>query len=516
MDSDLRDSERNFLASGDVGAEAAWLRARLRQGELELRPLQTAAQLGYPAALAALGEEPGPPLGAPGDDLELLTRVTLAEAREVLEWGAVENERELLSLVDEIEANLLREEELITARELAELVFLASDPEPGSFPAYLTKLLPLLYQVQESEPRERPVALVALRAALADAEAIVPDYPPTASQPGPRRELARLLLGWPSPAQTSAEAPFLAALERYEESPREGYPQLVAAGQAKGWSFAGRTWSEWFQLLDSPRGGRSAGAAAALQRAARQGSNAAVVAALAAARLSTPLHEAPLRARVVTLSLAHLYGHPLPPQLGAALAPYLAHEDGDLREGALNLLEQLSDEDHDLHPLIAQILAREIRGARVLSIMTALELLGRSARGVAALEEVCESGRPALEFARALCGLRTTGDPDALDRLLAFCADPEFSEGRQGWLLNPALDALAERPAALLAAAPTLVSLIERADSHPYSARALELLLTLGDQLQPWLARLRAAAEGAEEEGVRADLLALLSSLPSS
>lgn len=280
MDSDLRGSERDFLLSGDVAAEAGWLRARLREGELELRPLQTAAQLRYPAALAALGDEAGPPLGAPGDDLELLTRVALAELREALEWGAEANERELLSLVEEVEGSLFADEDLVYGRELAELIFLDDHPEPASFAALLREVVPLLYEVQESDPRERPRHLVALRAALAGVEAVVPAYPSLADQPGPRRELARRLLGCPPPVAADAKAPFLALLEAYARRPGLRYRELVAAGEAGGWSCAGRTWSEWFELLDSPRSGRVAGAAATLQRAARDDDVSAAVAAL--------------------------------------------------------------------------------------------------------------------------------------------------------------------------------------------------------------------------------------------
>ncbi|HBP21228.1 MAG TPA: hypothetical protein DEA08_26005, partial [Planctomycetes bacterium] len=313
----------------------------------------------------------------------------------------------------------------------------------------------------------------------------------------------------PPPVAAAAERPFLEALERYAQDPGAGYEALVAAGQDGGWSCAGRTWSEWFELLDSPRGGRSAGAAAALQRAARDDEVCPAVAALVAARLSTPLPAGALRARAVTLGLGRIVT-PLPPQLGPALEPYLLHGDDDLSEGALNLLEQLRDEDHDLHLPIARILAREIEGVRVISTLTALELLGRSERGVAALDEVRAEGRAALDFPWAICAFRATGDPLALARLREAFADASFCGGRQGWLVESAFQVVASDPVAVQTAAPDLVSLVERQDRHHLAARALQLLTGLGQGLAPWVDRLRAAVERVEEEELRADLLELL------
>jgi hypothetical protein len=50
-DSTLRELERRFAASGSVEDEAAWLRARLRVGELSEDQLRLAAYLGDPATL---------------------------------------------------------------------------------------------------------------------------------------------------------------------------------------------------------------------------------------------------------------------------------------------------------------------------------------------------------------------------------------------------------------------------------------------------------------------------------
>lgn len=517
MDNHLRDSERELLISGDGAAEAAWLRTRLREGSLELRLLQAAAQLGYPPALAALDYEVGPPLGA-GDDLELLTRVTLAEAREVLEWGATEDERELLAVVDAVEGSLLHGAELIYTRnvaalQLAHLSLFQPEPDGSRFRAYRDELWPLLYTAQESEPRERPLALAAIRTTLARVQEVAPDYPPTANLPGPRRELARCLLGCAPQTRPAAEAPFVAALERYQRSPRDGFLDLVAAGHADGWSFAGRTWSQWFQLLDSPQGGRAAGATLALERAAlEEPSISAIVAALAAARLSTPLRDSSRRARVATLQLAHQC-RPLPPQLGPALAPYLAQEDKDLQVSTIDLLRQLDDEAHDLHLPIAQVLARALYEPDLHLSEVAIQLLGRSERGVAALNELEERRRPELEFTRALCALCATGDDQALSRLRAAFTDTEFSEGRSSWLFSSAFEALRARPEALLESTPELVSMIER---HCHVWPATRLLVTLGDQLQPWLARLRAALEAWQQEELRADLLDLLEQVSAS
>jgi hypothetical protein len=56
-DTTLRELERRFRASGSVEDEAAWLRARVRAGELEQDELDLAAYLLNEAARLAVGEE---------------------------------------------------------------------------------------------------------------------------------------------------------------------------------------------------------------------------------------------------------------------------------------------------------------------------------------------------------------------------------------------------------------------------------------------------------------------------
>lgn len=60
-DSNLRELERRFRASGSVEEEAAWLRARVQAGELESGKLELAAFLGHQAAQEALGDDSPPP-----------------------------------------------------------------------------------------------------------------------------------------------------------------------------------------------------------------------------------------------------------------------------------------------------------------------------------------------------------------------------------------------------------------------------------------------------------------------
>jgi len=55
-DSELRELERRYRASGSVQAEAAWLRARVQAGELALDCLKLAALLGHEGAHGVLGE----------------------------------------------------------------------------------------------------------------------------------------------------------------------------------------------------------------------------------------------------------------------------------------------------------------------------------------------------------------------------------------------------------------------------------------------------------------------------
>lgn len=93
-DSNLRDLERRFRASGSAEDEAAWLRARVQAGQLEERKLELAAYLGYGAARIATGEESdgvgastdlqGWVLGLAGWGVEACGRVTVAAA--VFDW----------------------------------------------------------------------------------------------------------------------------------------------------------------------------------------------------------------------------------------------------------------------------------------------------------------------------------------------------------------------------------------------------------------------------------------------
>ena len=56
-DSELRRLEREFRQSGTLEAEAAWLRARLKAGELHERDLELAACLGHESARTILGSD---------------------------------------------------------------------------------------------------------------------------------------------------------------------------------------------------------------------------------------------------------------------------------------------------------------------------------------------------------------------------------------------------------------------------------------------------------------------------
>ena len=158
--------------------------------------------------------------------------------------------------------------------------------------------------------------------------------------------------------------------------------------------------------------------------------------------------------------------------------------------------------------------AREITGVRVISTLSALELLGRSARGVAALNEVRAERSAPLNLPWAVCAFRATRDPAALALLREVFLDAKFCGGREGWLVDSAFQVLADEPAAVRAAAPELVSLVERMDRHHLAVRALQLLRSLAEDAAPWLPRLRAAVEGVEEDDLRADLLELLEQIP--
>ncbi len=56
-DQQLREFERRFRETGAVGDEAAWLRARVRVGELDARRLELLAVIDYPAAIYAVDSQ---------------------------------------------------------------------------------------------------------------------------------------------------------------------------------------------------------------------------------------------------------------------------------------------------------------------------------------------------------------------------------------------------------------------------------------------------------------------------
>lgn len=58
-DAELRELERRWSSGGDLEDEAAWLRARVRAGELDLDRLERAAAAGHEGAARALEREPG-------------------------------------------------------------------------------------------------------------------------------------------------------------------------------------------------------------------------------------------------------------------------------------------------------------------------------------------------------------------------------------------------------------------------------------------------------------------------
>lgn len=55
-DSNLRELERRFRASGSVAGEAAWLRARAQAGELGQSTLELSANCGHEASRDALAQ----------------------------------------------------------------------------------------------------------------------------------------------------------------------------------------------------------------------------------------------------------------------------------------------------------------------------------------------------------------------------------------------------------------------------------------------------------------------------
>jgi hypothetical protein len=67
-DARLRELERRFRETGAPDDEAAWLRERLRAGELEERLLRLADRLRHPAAALALGTPAAPSCDEPPDD----------------------------------------------------------------------------------------------------------------------------------------------------------------------------------------------------------------------------------------------------------------------------------------------------------------------------------------------------------------------------------------------------------------------------------------------------------------
>lgn len=69
-DAKLRELERRFKESGRVEDEAAWLRERVRAGELDPERLALAAYVGHPGASRAVDDAAGPDdLGAWGEGL---------------------------------------------------------------------------------------------------------------------------------------------------------------------------------------------------------------------------------------------------------------------------------------------------------------------------------------------------------------------------------------------------------------------------------------------------------------
>jgi hypothetical protein len=87
-DASVRSLERAFNESGSIEDEAAWLRERVRVGDLSSEKLALAAHLGYPAAVTT--ETP----------LKDLTRLTEFAKTDLTGWeGALESLRLLIALV---------------------------------------------------------------------------------------------------------------------------------------------------------------------------------------------------------------------------------------------------------------------------------------------------------------------------------------------------------------------------------------------------------------------------------
>jgi hypothetical protein len=105
-DVDLRELERRYKQSGTLEDQVAWLRARVRSGDLSPDRVLVAAALGDPAAIQLSGPvpDPGP---ARGDPVPLCGRVTwirsvfyLGQASEYLFRLGIASARSVLPLLD--------------------------------------------------------------------------------------------------------------------------------------------------------------------------------------------------------------------------------------------------------------------------------------------------------------------------------------------------------------------------------------------------------------------------------
>lgn len=126
-DADLRELERRFRASGSVDDEAAWLRARVRTGVLEIRNLELAANCGHEAAqIAALREGLSPgqerlnygtalaysrawakPVEAHGHEARLRSILALAHAALAVFERCHADDRRPRGLLEQVEAAFL-------------------------------------------------------------------------------------------------------------------------------------------------------------------------------------------------------------------------------------------------------------------------------------------------------------------------------------------------------------------------------------------------------------------------
>jgi hypothetical protein len=127
-DSRVRDLERRWRLTGAVADETAWLRERLRNGELKEEQLELAAYLGYGAASAIIGVE------TPRTTRALLTGMTRWSSEEMwrrvavglirqTDWDQVERSRRTVRL---LEADV----ECRCSRHWSELTALPNPPYP--------------------------------------------------------------------------------------------------------------------------------------------------------------------------------------------------------------------------------------------------------------------------------------------------------------------------------------------------------------------------------------------------